>query len=145
MHLNPTKLHSFATELEKIAIDLDPQLVTALLGAGAAGYGGYKLTKDPRAKARNAVLGALVGGGLGYGLGGEFFPEETKSPSQIVGEASSAQRKALRDAKSRVDAAIMERLRAEQAAGLVPNMARSPSLGDVGGGGVASLDWRTPR
>jgi hypothetical protein len=68
MNLSSEKIQAFSKELEKLALDLDAPTVMGLLGGGAAGYGAYQKTRDPRAKLRNAILAALVAGGGTYGI-----------------------------------------------------------------------------
>ena len=85
--MDPIQVAACAEELQKLAQGLDPELLTALLGAGVGGYAGYEATHDPRNKVRNAVLAALAGGGLGYGLGHAMSPsleEQIKGTGQKI-------------------------------------------------------------
>lgn len=58
-----------AHTMEKLALDVDPELALALLGAGGGGTMAYMGTRDPTQKMRNALLGAGAGGLIGYGAG----------------------------------------------------------------------------
>ncbi len=68
--MNTIQLKSFAETLEKLALDISPELGGGLLGALGAGAAGYGMTDDPRKKVRNALLAALAGGAGGAVLGG---------------------------------------------------------------------------
>lgn len=99
--IDPIQVAACAEELQKLAQGLDPQLLMALLGAGAGGYVGYKGTHDPRNKVRNAILTALAGGGLGFGLGHAMSPglgeriEGIGKERQDIGSALTAKDKDL--------------------------------------------------
>lgn len=75
MMIDRNVIRGFARSMEKQALDLDPAIIGALLGAGGGGLAGYHLTEDPRHRVRNMLLGggagALGGGLIGGRIGGE--------------------------------------------------------------------------
>lgn len=71
-----------AHTMEKLAIDMDPELALALLGAGGGGTLAYMGTRDPNQKIRNALFGAGAGGLIGYGAG-KAIGSGSKGPTLV--------------------------------------------------------------
>lgn len=71
--MNPNKFLGFAHELEKIALEVDPAMLSSLLGAVPGAAIGYTQTRDPNARLRNMLLGGAGGALAGYGLGRAVF------------------------------------------------------------------------
>jgi len=88
--MNPYKFLGFAHEFEKIALDVDPVMLSALLGTVPGAAIGYTQTRDPNKRLRNTLLGGAGGALAGYGLGSALFndPEtvaQTRDWNKLVG------------------------------------------------------------
>lgn len=79
MQIDKNLIRGFARSMEKQALNIDPALVGALIGGGLGGTAGYHLTEDPRKRVRNMLL-AGAAGALGGSLVGKRLFKRPPQP-----------------------------------------------------------------